>query len=358
MSREDKGAWQDGSITLEGFQLEQGGVLPSVDIAYVAQGRLNATKSNAILVLHGYTSSHKFVCGNAQNNAEGSWAQLVGPGKAIDTNHYFVIAPNALGSCFGSTGPSSIAPNTGRPYGPDFPDVTFKDIVETQYRLVRQLGVNKLVAVTGVSMGGFATWQWGVQYPEFVDGLVVVLSSLNGRNVAPKHGHGLLHELQNDAHWNGGWIYDDDRIRPALQRLRKATLLAYGIKPTSQSNTPPTAADQRIEELATKWACEFDPNSLSVLGDAMRSFDVTPLLSKLTAKVFFLLATTDRLFPAAQAGETLDALRENAVKYQYLALETEYGHQASGAEWEKWEQPLRDFLISITPSMRSAVTKV
>src|SRR5690606_25848546 len=188
-------------------------------------------------------------------------------------------APNALGSCFGSTGPGSTDPDTRRPYGPSFPNITFYDIVETQYRLVRRLGINKLVAVTGVSMGGFATWQWGVQYPDFMDGLAVVLSSLNGRNVAPKHDHGLLHELHNDAHWNKGWIYDDDRIRPALQRLRKTTLLAYGIKPAPQSSMSPAAVDdQRIEELAATWARDFDPTSLSVLGDAMRSFDVTPLL--------------------------------------------------------------------------------
>lgn len=343
-------AWESRRFSVGQFQLEQGAILPGVEVAFLTGGRLNADKSNAILVLHGYTSSHEFVCGKERGAAEGSWAQLVGPGKAIDTDRYFAIVPNALGSCFGTTGPASIDPGTGRPYGPTFPPISFHDIVETQYRLARHLGIDKLVAVVGVSMGGFAAWQWGIQHPGRMGGLVVVLSSLSGHHVAPDDGSGLLHAITRDPNWNEGWVYDDDSIRPALERLRKNTLLAYGIKPRlTESLGNATAAEQRINELSEQWASQFDPNSLVVLARAMRRFDVTAQLGKLAAKVFFMLATTDRLFPAAAACDTLDALRRNGVRHEYFELETEYGHQASGIEWHRWEKPLRDFLWTLAP---------
>lgn len=345
---EQQDPWTEGQFIHEAFELECGDILPSVKTAYLAQGRLNAAGSNAVLVLHGYTSSHKFVCSKADSEAEGSWANLVGPGRAIDTNRYFVVAPNAMGSCFGSTGPGSTDPRTGRAYGPSFPDLTFRDIVTAQYQLTQHLGIKKLVAVAGVSMGGFCAWQWGIQYPGFMNGLVVALSSLTGRHVVPNDKPPPWSELLDHPHWNNGWVYDNNGIQPALQELRKRVLLTYGAK--AQDSAVATCAkelDRRIEQQAAQWAREYDANSLIVLGEAMRRFDVSPYLDKLSARVFFMLATSDRLFPAEKAHETLDTLDRHHVPHQYLPLDTKYGHQSSGREWQKWENSLREFIEQV-----------
>lgn len=326
--------WQHNDFFLKTLQLENGATLQSVNIAYVTRGKLNAGKSNAILVLHGYTSSHKFVCNDSKNAAEGSWAPLIGPGKAIDTDQYFVIAPNALGSCFGSTGPKSANPLTGRPYGPDFPRITFGDIVSAQYQLACSLGIRRFVAVIGVSMGGFAAWQWGIQYPGAMSGLGIALSSLSGRHVVPQGPNSSLSKLLDDPHWNNGWVYDDDKILPALRQLRIETLTAYN-------------ATSGIQESAARWATEFDPNTLIVLAHAMRNFDATPQLGRLAAKVFFMLASSDRIFPSKNAAEVLNKLTQHSVPYQYFELETEYGHQSSGKEWYKWEKALAQFLARL-----------
>ena len=137
------------------FQLKLGAKLPSAQLAYLQIGELNSMADNVVLVLHGYTSSHRFVLENDPDNTLGSWGALVGPGRAIDTNKLCVIAPNALGSSYGSTGPSSVNPTTQRPWGPTFPKLTFEDQVNAQRLLLRELGVEKLHAVIGLSMGGF-----------------------------------------------------------------------------------------------------------------------------------------------------------------------------------------------------------
>lgn len=134
------------------FVLSSGVVLAEVNLAYVTLGRLNSERNNAVLVTHGYTSSHTFVLPDS-TAAEGSWSELVGPGKAIDTDRFFVISSNTLGSCYGSTGPASIDPATGRCWGPAFPVIDFSDVIALQKSLVDAWGIRKLHAVAGVSMG-------------------------------------------------------------------------------------------------------------------------------------------------------------------------------------------------------------
>ncbi|MBM3532563.1 MAG: alpha/beta fold hydrolase [Alphaproteobacteria bacterium] len=157
--------------------LRLGGTLPGAELAYVTYGRLAPDGKNAILVTHGYTSSHLFIDGGA-GASEGSWGALAGSGKPIDIDKYFVVSSNMLGSAHGSTAPRSTNPKTGRPYGPDFPTLSLPDIVAAQKRLLDQLGVKGLVAVIGPSYGGFQSFTWGVEYPGFVKGLVPVVTGL------------------------------------------------------------------------------------------------------------------------------------------------------------------------------------
>src|SRR5215471_10292641 len=178
---------------------------------------------------------------SGENGAEGSWDGLVGPGKAIDTDRLFVVSSNMLGSSFGSTNPAFTNPATGKPYGPDFPDITLGDIVNAQKALLDGLGVKHLVAVAGPSFGGYQTFQWGVSYPEFMDGLVPAASAPKGSggDAAVK---ALIAQLAKDAHWNDGWYYDNGGVTGTLTEIRVATLRRYGIDEQLAAKFPDKAA--------------------------------------------------------------------------------------------------------------------
>ena len=162
----DIGAVEDRFFTLRNFPLTDGTIMPEAMIAYETYGRLAPDGRNAILCTHGYTGSHHFAGRSPANgNQPGSWDGLIGPGKAIDTDKLFVVASNMLGSSFGSTNAGTINPQTGQAYGPDFPNITIRDIVAAQKTLLDHLGVRHLLAVAGPSYGGYQAFQWAVAYP-------------------------------------------------------------------------------------------------------------------------------------------------------------------------------------------------
>ncbi|MBI3325865.1 MAG: alpha/beta fold hydrolase, partial [Nitrospinae bacterium] len=199
---------QKRTATLENFRLESGQILPEVTLAYETYGQLASDGRNAILIAHGYTSNHHAAGRYSVTDARpGWWDRLIGPGKAIDTTRFFVVSSNMLGSCYGSTGPASLNPATGKPYGPQFPDITMPDIVTAQRDLLTHLGVSHLVAVGGPSMGGRQAFQWAVTFPDFMDGIVAVASSPKGlgKDTAVAD---LLQRLAGDPNWYGGWYYD------------------------------------------------------------------------------------------------------------------------------------------------------
>lgn len=325
------------------FALERGGALPEARAAYLTLGRLNPDRSNAVLVAHGYTSSHTFVLPGS-TAAEGSWSGLVGPGCAIDTDRYFVIASNALGSCHGSTGPASIDPTRGRPWGPDFPRITFGDIVRLQRRLLDSLGIVRLRAVVGVSMGGFQALQWGVQYPGAVQRVGAVLTHVHGRTVAPGGTGPLLAQLAAAPGWNGGH-FAPGVMHDVLARMRMATLQRYGMDQwlTDEGLGPDTRA-AALQAMAQRWAASFDANSMVTLLDAMLSFDVTGELASLRAKVLLVLSTTDVLFPASEGPATVALLARHGADVAFHPLQSAYGHLASGLDWRGWEAPLRQLV--------------
>ena len=161
------GAVEDQSFVIHNFHLQNGAVMPEVKIAYETYGKLAPDGRNAVLITHGYTSTHHAAGRNSANGYQlGWWDGLIGPGKAIDTDKLFVVSSNALGSSAGSTNGASLNPATGKPYGPDFPAITMQDIVDAQKALLDEIGVKHLVAVAGPSLGGYQAFQWSVSYPE------------------------------------------------------------------------------------------------------------------------------------------------------------------------------------------------
>ena len=220
-------------FTIRDFRLQNGAVMPEATIAYETYGRLAPDGGNAVLITHGYTSSHHAAGRNPANgNQPGWWDGLIGPGKAIDTDKLFVVASNMLGSSYGSTNAASLDPRTGKPYGPDFPAITVRDIVAAQKALLDRLGVRHLVAVAGPSYGGYQAFQWAVAYPEMMDAVVAVVTAPWESQNAEKSLAELQARLATDPEWHGGRYYgkrrgqdgaDPDALRnPDALRLRPA----------------------------------------------------------------------------------------------------------------------------------------
>lgn len=331
-----------GTLEVGDLELELGGILRSVALAYVTYGSLAPDGRNAVLLTHGYTSSHRFAeAGSAAS--EGSWSELVGPGKPIDTDRYFVVSSNLLGSSFGSTGPRSLDPATGRPYGPDFPAITLKDMVTAQRRLLDRLHVTGLVAVAGPSYGGYQAFAWGIDYPDFVRGLVAVVTGLR-----PPKGFDtarLRDRLAADPEWNGGRFYAAGGLVKAMSLLRQDTLRTYGIEAQLLARFPePAARAGEIERLALAWAESFDPHSLLVLGDALQRFDGVPDAGRIRAKTLYVLSRTDAAFPPSLAAEVMPVLRAAGVDAEYAEIDSPHGHLASGIDAGKWAPTLRSFM--------------
>ena len=327
------------------LDLTLGGRLREVRLAYVTYGALAADGRNAVLLTHGYTSSHLFADGG-EAASEGSWAELVGPGKPIDTDRFFVVSSNMLGSSFGSTAPASIDPASGREYGPDFPHVTLADIVAAQKRMLDGLGVKHLVAVVGPSYGGFQAFAWGIHYPGFMDALVPVVTGLKAPGTDPD---GLLRRFATDPNWNGGHYYRVGGIGATMTAIRAETLRRYGAEASLAGKVPDVAAE--IDRQARAWAGIFDGHSMVVLGRALVGLDMTPDVGRITAKVLFVISRSDSIFPPALKDSVMPALAAAGVDARYVEIDSDKGHIASGADAALWAGELRAFMAGISGSM-------
>jgi len=213
----DVGSVEDRFFAIRDFRLQNGTVMPEVRIAYETYGRLAPHGRNAVLITHGYTGSHHAAGRNPANgNQPGTWDGLIGPGKAIDTDRLFVIASNMLGSSYGSTNAASTNPATGQPYGPDFPAISVRDIVEAQKLLLESLGVRHLVAIAGPSYGGYQGFQWAVAYPDYMDAIVPVNTAPWASVNTDKQLAEMQARLATDPDWNGGRYYGTGECKRVL----------------------------------------------------------------------------------------------------------------------------------------------
>ena len=326
-------------------KLQGGAVLAEVRTAYVTLGSLAPDGRNAVLVTHGYTSGPDMLNPEA-DTAEGSWGEIVGPGKPIDTDRFFVVCANALGSSFGSTNAASVDPASGRPYGSNFPSVTVGDIVAIQHALLEHLGVKHLACVIGPSFGGSQVFQWAVDYPDAMDALVPVLSApfIRQANVAD-----LAAKLAKSPDWQGGDYYGTPQAMvPFLFAMRIGTLTTYGIDALLAQRFP-DAEDRaaEVQRIARDWSERFDANSLLILMGASATYDVTQRLERIKAPLLYVLSRTDRMFPPTLAENVLPRLRSAGVDARYFEIDSEHGHFASGTDAAKWAPALRMFLASV-----------
>jgi len=340
-------------FTAHDFRLENGQSLPVLELAYETYGRLTESRDNAVLAVHGYTSSHHAAGKNAKGKqgrgvaegAPGWFDNLIGPGKAVDTNRYFVLSVNALGSAHGSTGPNCSNPKTNKPYGPTFPEITMRDIVASQKLLVDWFGLKSLVAVIGPSMGGFQSFQWAASYPGFMKAIVPSVT-------APRSPAGidrleaLQRRLASDPNWNGGWYYDNGGIAKTLEEIRFETLMSYGQNEILAETMPdPKAREAAIRANAKAWAQVYDAHSMVVLRKAIGSFDVTGQYDRVKkAKVLYVQSPTDKLFDIALCPAYVSDMRRAGVDITYVELPSNKGHMASHADAVLWAPILGAFL--------------
>ena len=325
------------SRSIGAYTLHSGKILQDVKVSYVCHGQLNPEGRNAILVTHGYTSGPSMLSLN-HHTAEGSWAPLLGPGRPLDTEKYFIICTNMLGSSFGSTGPKSMNPETSQPWGPEFPNINLSDIVGVQHQFLSQMGVRHLHAVVGPSYGGWQALQWALNYPDMVDAVGVIVSGL-------KHPDGLsatsqLEKLKLSSEWQNGQYSQHGGMPETLFKIRMQTMRNYGLERLYEDREPdPLKRQEMLAKPCREWASKFDPYSLVLLAGAAESFNVEARMNELRARLLLMVCTTDAIFPPDP--KTTALINELKVPHQYVEIDSPYGHMASGIEWRQLEPQLR-----------------
>ncbi len=338
--------------------LQSGAVLPAYELVYETYGTLNADKSNAVLICHALNASHHVAGfhagadGQPLPRSEGWWHSMIGPGKPVDTNRFFVIGVNNLGSCFGSTGPTHTNPATGQPWGADFPVVTVEDWVNAQARLLDALGITRLAAVMGGSLGGMQTLGWTLQYPERVRHAVVVASApnLTAENIAFNEvarraivtdpdfhgGHYLRHGTLprrglRIARMIGHITYlSDDVMNEKFGRKLKADTLKFSTQELEFE------IESYLRHQGDKFSDYFDANTYLLITRALDYFDparafdgdLTAALARAQASFLLVSFTTDWRFSPARSREIVKALLDNRRTVSYAEIDAPHGHDA------------------------------
>jgi homoserine O-acetyltransferase len=344
--------------------LELGGSLPNATLAYRTWGQLNAAGDNAVLALHALTGD------SLAAGERGWWAPLIGPGRVFDTDHRFVVCVNVIGGCQGSTGPATIDPSRGRPYGTDFPLVTIGDMVAAQRVLVERLGIRKLI-VAGGSIGGYQALEWATRHPEFVGGTVAIAASarLSPQGVAA-HSEIGRRAIMADPDWHGGRYAEHD-VAPVrgLAIARMAAMVTYGSReamerrfgrrPASRPAIYPSFGgmfdvESYLHHHGESLVTRFDANSYLYLTRAMDLYDLgrdggdERWLDRLAAPLLLTGIRTDWLFPPSEI-RTLAAKAAGLRKeVTYQEIDSPHGHDAFLKEWDQLAALLSPFVGRLT----------
>ncbi len=359
------GAWREGDpagdrrfVGIGDVQLESGAVLPGARIAYEQWGTLSPARDNAILVLHALTGdSHVIGPAGPAHPSAGWWPGVVGPGRAIDTDRWFVVAPNVLGGCQGSTGPASLAPDRVE-WATRFPFLTIRDQVRAQLAFARELGIERFAAVVGGSMGAMHVLEWAIEAPDAVERIAVLAApavtsadqiALNSVQIAA---------IRNDPAFRGGDFYDapeGDGPSRGLSLARRMAMLTYRsaaelnerFERSWQSELDPLggggrfAIESYLDFHGNRFTRRFDANSYLVLTEAMNSHDVgrgrggtSAALARVEAKSLVLGIDSDRYFPIVGQEEVAAGLRHSVHGPTPVLVSSEYGHDAFLIEHE------------------------
>ena len=340
--------------------LQSGATIRDYSLSFETYGTLNAAKSNAVLVCHALNASHHVAGVYAgQDKSEGWWDSMIGPGKPLDTNRFFVIGVNNLGSCFGSTGPMHINPDTGRVYGADFPVVTVEDWVNAQARLMDALGIETLAAVIGGSLGGMQALSWALQYPKRLRHAVAVASApnLTAENIA--FNEVARRAISTDPDFHGGHFYErgvipkrglriarmighitylsDDVMNEKFGRQLRASLQgADRVDFHYSTQELEFEIESYLRHQGDKFAEYFDANTYLLITRALDYFDparahggnLSHALARATCKFLLVSFTTDWRFAPRRSREIVKALLDNRRDVSYAEIDAPHGHDA------------------------------
>ncbi len=348
------------------FQTECGKTLREVVLAYETYGRLNEDMSNAILITHAFSGDSHVGTHPDEPELRGWWGDFVGPGRVFDTSKFFVICSNVLGGCMGSTGPTSINPDTGKPYNLSFPIITITDMVNAQKRLLDRLGVSSLVAVTGGSMGGMQALQWGVSYPDYVKAVIPIATTTRLSPQGIAFNEVARRAIVNDPKWNNGNYPLDD---PPVKGLALARMIAHITYLSNESmhskfGRERVNSDKYLYKFCTEFEVEsyldyqghkftkrFDANTFLYMTKAIDYFDLEKAYGSLynafksvRAKFLIISFETDWLYPIYQGKEMVSALRQAEKEVTYAQIPSTLGHDAFLLEYKNMKGVISPFL--------------
>jgi len=354
------------------MRLESGARLGPVTIAFETYGELNPARTNAVLVLHALTGdAHVAGYHHPDDPKPGWWDLMVGPGKGIDTDRYYVICSNILAGCMGTTGPSSLSPATGRPYGLAFPVVTVADMVEAQKALLDHLGIERLLSVVGGSLGGMQVLEWAVRYPDRVASAIPLASTTRHSALAIAFNEVARQAIMADPKWNRGDYYDG--LRPDLG-LAVARMIGHITYLSDESMRQKFGrrlqdkadfsynfdADFQVESYlryqGSKFVERFDANSFLYITKATDYFDLeaqhgggstAQAFSKARARFLVVSFTSDWLYPTYQSRSMVQALKKNGLDVSFCEIQAEWGHDAFLLPSPRLTALLRAFLARV-----------
>jgi homoserine O-acetyltransferase/O-succinyltransferase len=355
----------------EPLKLRSGAALSQYDLAYETYGTLNEARSNAVLVCHALNASHH-VAGfyDGEKTNIGWWDNLVGPGKPLDTNRFFVVGSNYLGSCFGSTGPASVNPSTGKPWGADFPVVTVEDWVEAQARLADHLGIERFAAVMGGSLGAMQALQWTLSYPERVRHAIVIASTpkLSAQNIA--FNEVARQAIMTDPDFHGGHYYEKGVVPARGLRIARmighitylsddAMMEKFGRVLRRGAPGFDFDIDFEIESYlryqGDKFSNYFDANTYLRITKALDYFDpaadfggnLTAALARAQAAFLVVSFKSDWRFAPVRSREIVRALLDNRSIVSYLEIDAPGGHDAFLLEDARYHAALRAYFANV-----------
>lgn len=358
-----------GSVVLpDGVPLDCGRTLHPITVAYEQYGEMNAERSNVILVCHALSGGAHAAGYDSATGKTGWWDGMIGPGKAFDTSRYCVVSSNVLGSCYGTTGPASIEPSTGRPYGPDFPVVTVRDMVRVQAALLDRLGVDSLAAVAGGSMGGMQALAWAALYPQRVRGVIAIACTdrHSPRQIALNEV--ARRAVTGDPAWESGHYYPGPGPKHGLavgRMLGHITYLSdagmerkFGRRLREGERRfdlePQFEVEHYLRHQGDQFVARFDANALLYVTSALDHFDLSEghespadAVSACGARFLLLTFTSDWLYPPEQLARLADALRRSRKAVTYRCIDSDRGHDAFLLEHENQAEVIGPFLESI-----------
>ena len=344
------------------FECEWGGVLPEFTLAYETWGRLNEDRSNVILLQTGLSAS-SHAKSHEENPHPGWWEQFIGPGLSLDTDRWFVICTNLLGGCYGSTGPSSIDPRSQAPYGPDFPILTVADMVRAQFLLLDHLGIDKLHAAVGASLGGMQSLQSAALFPERVERCLSISACAQSHPMSVAMRFVQREALRSDPAWAGGRYYGQSFPHVGLKLAREIGTITYRSGPEWEerfgrkrgSGSPHFGADFEVESYleyqGEKFCLIYDPNSYLVISKAMDLFDLghgqasyEKGVARVACPSLVIGVRSDLLFPCWQQREIASILEKAHLPVKYVEIDAPYGHDTFLIEVEQVGGPVKRFL--------------